>query len=85
MLRLKKDIDVKILENYGLEFYEYEEDGFKYQSYLLDDDSTQIVVLDEIDHTPIGSIYNPEEYAISYDAWDKLFDLIKDGLIEKEV
>lgn len=85
MLRLKKDIDVKILEKYGLEFYEYEEDGFKYQSYLLDDDSTQIVVLDEIDHTPIGSIYNPEEYAISYDAWDKLFDLIKDGLIEKEV
>ena len=85
MLRLKKDIDVKILEKYGLEFYEYEEDGLKYQSYLLDDDSTQIVVLDEIEHTPIGSIYNPEEYAISYDAWDKLFDLIKDGLIEKEV
>lgn len=83
MLRLKQNIDGKVLEKYGLELYEYEENGLKYQSYLLDDDSTQIVILDEIENEPRGAIINPEEYAISYDAWDKLFDLIKDGLIEK--
>ena len=83
MLKIKNNVDLKELEKYGLELYEYEEDGLKYQSYMLDDDSTQIVVLDEIEGIPRGHIYNPEEYAISYDAWDKIYDLIKADLVEK--
>ena len=83
MLKIKDNVDLKELEKFGLEFYEYEEAGLKYQSYMLDDDSTQIVVLDEIENIPRGHIYNPEEYAISYDAWDKLYDLIKADLVEK--
>lgn len=83
MLKIKDSVDLKELEKFELEFYEYEESGFKYQSYLLDDEATQIVVLDEIENIPRGHIYNPEEYAIPYDAWDKLYDLIKADLIEK--
>ncbi len=83
MLKIKDNVDLKELEKYGLEFYEWEEDGLKYQSYMLDDDSTQIVILDEIENLPRGTITNPEEYAISYDAWDKLYDLIKADLVEK--
>lgn len=83
MLKIKDNVDLKELEKYGLEFYEYEECGLKYQSYILDDDSTQIVVLDEIDETPRGAIINPEEFTISFDAVEKLYDLIKDDLVEK--
>ena len=83
MLKIKDNVDLKELKKFGLEFYEWEEDGLKYQSYMLDDDSTQIVVLDEIENLPRGIITNPEEYAISYDALDKLYDLIKDDLVEK--
>ena len=85
MLKIKDNVDLKELEKFGLELYDYEENGFKYQSYLLDDECTQIVVLDEIENIPKGHIYNPEEYAISYDAWDKLYDLIKADLVEKVV
>ena len=83
MLKIKDNADLKELEKFGLEFYEFEEEGLKYQSYMLDDNSTQIVVLDEIENIPRGRIYNPEEYAISYDAWDKIYDLIKADLVEK--
>lgn len=83
MLKIKDNVDLKELEKYGLEFYEQEEDGLKYQSYMLDNDSTQIVVLDEIEEIPRGTITNPEEFAISFDAFDKLYDLIKDDLVEK--
>lgn len=83
MLKIKDNVNLKELEKFGLEFYEWEEDGLKYQSYMLDDDSTQIVVLDEIENLPRGIITNPEEYAISYDALDKLYDLIKADLVEK--
>ena len=30
-----------------------------------------------------GIITNPEEYAIGYDAWDTIYDLIKADLVEK--
>lgn len=83
MLKIKDNVDLKELEKYGLEFYSDEWDGFKYQSYMLDDDCTQIVVLDEIEGQLRGSIVNPENFAISFDAFDKLYDLIKDGLVEK--
>ena len=84
MLKIKDDVDLKKLgKDYNLELYEYEESGLKYVSLMLDDDSTQIVVLDEIDNEPIGIITNPEEYAIGYDAWDKIYDLIKADLVEK--
>lgn len=83
-LRIKDNVDLKKLgKDYNLELYEYEESGLKYVSLMLDDDSTQIVVLDEIDNEPIGIITNPEEYAIGYDAWDKIYDLIKADLVEK--
>lgn len=83
MLKIKDNVDLKELEKYGLEFYEWEEGGLKYQSYMLDDDSTQIVVLDEIEGLQRGTITNPEEFAISFDAFDKLYDLIQAGLVEK--
>ena len=83
-LRIKDDVDLKKLgKDYNLEFYEYEEMGLRYESLMLDNDGTQIVVLDEIDNEPIGIITNPEEYAIGYDAWDKIYDLIKADLVEK--
>ena len=84
MLKIKENVDLKELgKEFNLEFYEYEESGLRYESLMLDNDSTQIVVLDEIDNEPIGIITNPEDYAISYDAWDKIYDLIKAGLVEK--
>ena len=84
MLKIKDDVDLKKLgKDYNLEFYEYEEMGLRYESLMLDNDGTQIVVLDEIDNEPIGIITNPEEYAIGYDAWDKISDLIKADLVEK--
>lgn len=84
MLKIKDNVDLKKLgKDYSLELYEYEESGLKYESLMLDDDSTQIVVLDEIDNEPIGIITNPEDYAIGYDAWDKIYDLIKADLVEK--
>lgn len=83
-LRIKDNVDLKKLgKDYNLEFYEYEEMGLRYESLMLDNDGTQIVVLDEIDNEPIGIITNPEEYAIGYDAWDKIYDLIKADLVEK--
>ena len=84
MLKINDDVDLKKLgKDYNLEFYEYEEMGLRYESLMLDNDGTQIVVLDEIDNEPIGIITNPEEYAIGYDAWDKIYDLIKADLVEK--
>lgn len=84
MLKIKDNLDLKKLgKDYNLELYEYEESGLKYESLMLDDDSTQIVVLDEIYNEPIGIITNPEDYAIGYDAWDKIYDLIKADLVEK--
>ena len=84
MLKIKDNVDLKKLgKDYNLELYEYEEIGLRYESLMLDDDGTQIVVLDEIDNESIGIITNPEEYAIGYDAWDKLYDLIKADLVEK--
>ena len=84
MLKIKDNVDLKQLEkNYNLEFYEYEEMGLRYESLMLDNDGTQIVVLDEIGNEPIGIITNPEEYAIGYDAWDTIYDLIKADLVEK--
>ena len=84
MLKIKDNVDLKKLgKDYNLEFYEYEEIGLRYESLMLDNDGTQIVVLDEIDNEPIGIITNPEEYAIGYDAWDKIYDLIKADLVEK--
>ena len=84
MLKIKDNVDLKELgKEFNLELYEYEESGLRYESLMLDNDSTQIVVLDEIDNEPIGIITNPEDYAISYDAWDKIYDLIKAGLVEK--
>lgn len=83
-LRIKDNVDLKELgKKFNLELYEYEESGLKYESLMLDDNCTQIVVLDEIDHEPIGIITNPEDYAIGYDAWDKIYDLIKADLVEK--
>ena len=84
MLKIKDNVDLKELgKKFNLELYEYEESGLKYESLMLDDNCTQIVVLDEIDHEPIGIITNPEEYAIGYDAWDILYDLIEAKLVEK--
>ena len=84
MLKIKDNVDLKELgKNYDLELYEYEEMGLRYESLMLDNDGTQIVVLDEIENEPIGIITNPEEYAIGYDAWDKIYDLIKADLVEK--
>lgn len=84
MLKIKDDVDLKKLgKDYNLEFYEYEEMGLRYESLMLDNDGTQIVVLDEIDNEPIGIITNPEDYAIGYDAWDIIYDLIKVDLVEK--
>ena len=84
MLKIKDNVDLKELgKNYDLELYEYEEMGLRYESLMLDNDGTQIVVLDEIENEPIGIITNPEEYAIGYDAWDKLYDLIQAGIVEK--
>ena len=84
MLKIKDNVDLKKLgKDYNLELYEYEEIGLRYESLMLDDDGTQIVVLDEIDNESIGIITNPEEYAIGYDAWDKIYDLIKADLVEK--
>lgn len=84
MLKIKDNVDLKELgKQFNLELYEYEESGLKYQSLMLDADSTQIVVLDEIDHDIVGLITNPEDYAIGYDSWDKIYDLIKAGYVEK--
>lgn len=84
MLKIKDNVDLKELgKDYNLELYEYEEMGLRYESLMLDNDGTQIVVLDEIENEPIGIITNPEEYAIGYDAWDKLYDLIQANLVEK--
>ena len=84
MLKIKDNVDLKELgKDYNLELYEYEEMGLRYESLMLDNDGTQIVVLDEIENEPIGIITNPEEYAIGYDAWDKLYDLIQASLVEK--
>ena len=84
MLKIKDNVDLKkIGKDYNLDLYEYEESGLKYETLMLDNDSTQIVVLDEIDNEPIGIITNPEDYAIGYDAWDKIYDLIKADLVEK--
>ena len=84
MLKIKDNVDLKELgKKFNLELYEYEEIGLRYESLMLDNDGTQIVVLDEIDNEPIGIITNPEEYAIGYDAWDKIYDLIKADLVEK--
>ena len=84
MLKIKDNVDLKELgKEFKLELYEYEDSGLRYESLMLDDNSTQIVVLDEICDEPIGIITNPQEYAISYDAWDKLYDLIKADLVEK--
>ena len=84
MLKIKDNVDLKELgKEFKLELYEYEDSGLRYESLMLDDNSTQIVVLDEICDEPIGIITNPEEYAISYDAQDKLYDLIKADLVEK--
>ncbi|HIS38543.1 MAG TPA: hypothetical protein IAB45_03430 [Candidatus Onthousia faecavium] len=84
MLKIKENVDLKELgKEFNLELYEYEESGLRYESLMLDNDSTQIVVLDEIDNEPIGIITNPEEYAIGYDAWDKIYDLIKADVVEK--
>lgn len=84
MLKIKDNIDLKELgKKFNLKLYEYEEIGLRYESLMLDNDGTQIVVLDEIDNEPIGIITNPEEYAIGYDAWDKIYDLIKADLVEK--
>ena len=84
MLKIKDNVDLKELgKKFNLELYEYEESGLRYESLMLDDDSTQIVVLDEIYNEPIGIITNPEEYAIGYDAWDTIYDLIKADLVEK--
>lgn len=84
MLKIKDNVDLKELgKKFNLELYEYEESGLRYESLMLDNDSTQIVLLDEIDDEPIGIITNPEDYAIGYDAWDKIYDLIKADLVEK--
>lgn len=84
MLKVKDNVDLKELgKKFKLELYEYEESGLRYESLMLDDNSTQIVVLDEICNDPIGIITNPYDYAIGYDAWDKLYDLIKADLVEK--
>ena len=84
MLKIKDNVDLEELKkDYNLELYEYEEVGLRYESLMLDNDGTQIVVLDEIENEPIGIITNPEEYAIGYDAWDKLYDLIQANLVEK--
>lgn len=84
MLKIKDNVDLKKMgKEFKLELYEYEESGLRYESLMLDDNSTQIVVLDEICNEPIGIITNPEDYAIGYDAWDKLYDLIKADLVEK--
>ncbi len=84
MLKIKDNIDLKELgKKFNLELYEYEESGLRYESLMLDNDSTQIVVLDEIDDEPIGIITNPEDYAIGYGACDKIYDLIKADLVEK--
>ena len=84
MLKIKDNVDLKKLgKEFNLELYKYEESGLKYESLMLDDNCTQIVVLDEIDHEPIGIITNPEEYAIDYDAWNILYDLIEAKLVEK--
>jgi len=84
MLKIKDNVDLEELrKDYNLELYEYEEMGLRYESLMLDNDGTQIVVLDEIENEPIGIITNPEEYAIGYDAWDKLYDLIQANLVEK--
>lgn len=84
MLKIKDNVDLKkIGKDYNLDLYEYEESGLKYESLMLDDSGTQIVVLDEIDNEPIGIITNPEDYAIGYDSWDILYDLIEAKLVEK--
>ena len=84
MLKIKDNIDLKELgKEFNLELYEYEESGLRYESLVLDDNATQIVVLDEICDEPIGIITNPEDYAIGYDAWDQIYDLIKADLVEK--
>lgn len=84
MLKIKDNVDLKELgKEFNLELYEYEESGLRYESLMLDDNSTQIVVLDEISDEPIGIITNPEDYAIGYDAWDRIYDLIKADLVEK--
>ena len=84
MLKIKDDVDLKELgKQFNLELYEYEELGLKYKSLMLDSDSTQIVVLDEIEHDIVGLITNPENYAIGYDSWDKIYDLIEAGYVEK--
>lgn len=84
MLKIKDNVDLKELrKEFNLELYKYEESGLRYESLMLDDNSTQIVVLDEISDEPIGIITNPEDYAIGYDAWDKIYDLIKADLVEK--
>lgn len=84
MLKIKDNVNLKELgKKFNLELYEYEESGLRYESLMLDNDSTQIVVLDEIDDEPIGIITNPEDYAIGYDACDKIYDLIKADLVEK--
>lgn len=77
-------IDLKELAKYDLEFYEYEECELKYQSYILDDENTQIIILDEIDGQPKGIITNPESYCCSFDTLEKIYDLIKDGYVVKE-
>lgn len=84
MLKIKDNVDLKELgKEFNLELYKYEGSGLRYESLMLDDNSTQIVVLDEISDEPIGIITNPEDYAIGYDAWDKIYDLIKADLVEK--
>lgn len=49
MLKIKDNVDLKELgKEFNLELYKYEESGLRYESLMLDDNSTQIVVLDEI-------------------------------------
>ena len=83
MLKIKDNVDLKELEKFGLEFYEYEESGFKYESYLLGEDDAQIIIKDEIDNLPTGLITTIESNYFSHEEVEKLYDLIKADLVEK--
>lgn len=82
MLKIKENIDLKELEKYGLELYEYEEEGLKYIYYNFPGCTTnRILILDEIDDDVERAFYFDD--VLTDEEADILYDLVKADLVEK--
>lgn len=82
MLKIKENIDLKELEKYGLELYEYEEEGLKYIHYNFPGcTANRILILDEIDDDVERAFYFDD--VLTDEEADILYDLVKADLVEK--